>query len=79
MDINYKHAVSFVWSRDITKTRHFYENILGFKPIFESDGWIEMNVPGIPKAFIAINKWNNEGTYPTNEFLTFGVESIEEF
>ena len=79
MDIKYKHAVTFVWSRDIEKTKHFYEHILGFKQVFESDGWIEMTLPGIPNVFIAINKWEKEGTYPVNEFMTFGVSDIEAF
>ena len=79
MNIKYKHAVAFIWSRDIKKTEHFYEGILGFKRAFESDGWIEMAVPGIPNAFVAINKWEKPGTYPANEFLTFGVDNIDTF
>ena len=42
MNMNYKHAIVYIWSRDIKKTLSFYENILGFKKAFESDGWIEM-------------------------------------
>ena len=79
MKINYKHAVAFIWSRDIQKTKHFYEKILGFKQVFESDGWIEMSVPGLPKAFVGINKWEKSGTYPINEFLTFGVDDLEAY
>jgi catechol 2,3-dioxygenase-like lactoylglutathione lyase family enzyme len=66
-------------SRDIKKTLNFYENVLGFKKAFESDGWIEMAVPGVTNAYIAINEWKKEGTYPINGFLTFGISNIEEF
>lgn len=76
MNLNYKHAISYIWSRDIKKTLSFYENILGFKKAFESDGWIELTIPGVTNAYIAINEWKKEGTYPINEFLTFGVEDI---
>lgn len=79
MNMNYKHAIVFIWSRDIRKTLSFYENILGFKKAFESDGWIEMAVPGVTNAYIAINEWKKQGTYPVNEFLTFGVEDLKAF
>ncbi len=79
MNFNYKHAISYIWSRDIKKTLSFYENILGFKKAFESEGWIEMAVPGVTNAYIAINQWKKEGTYPVNEFLTFGVDDIDAF
>lgn len=80
MNLTYKHAVSFVWSRDIKKTAKFYTKILGFKKVFDSDGWIELTVPGLPKAFVAINSWEKEGkTYPINEFLTFGVEDLNAY
>jgi len=79
MEITYKHAITYLWSRDIKKTLNFYEKILGFKKAYESDGWIEMAVPGVTNAYIAINKWKKEGTYPVNQFLTFGVEDIDAF
>ena len=79
MNINYKHAISYIWSRDIKKTLSFYENILGFKKVFESDGWIEMAVPGVTNAYIAINEWKREGSYPVNEFLTLGVADLDSF
>jgi len=79
MKLNYKHAVTFVWSRDIEKTKRFYMNILGFKKAYESEGWIELAVPGLSNSYIAINQWRKEGTYPINEFLTFGVEDLDAF
>jgi catechol 2,3-dioxygenase-like lactoylglutathione lyase family enzyme len=79
MNIEYKHAISFVWSRDIQKTEKFYENILCFKKAFESQGWIEMAVPGVQNSYIAINEWKKEGTYPINQFLTFGVKNLDAF
>ncbi|MBI9105942.1 MAG: VOC family protein [Spirochaetales bacterium] len=79
MQLSYKHSISFIWSRDIEKTERFYTNILGFKKAFESEGWIELAVPGVSNSFIAINQWRKEGTYPINEFLTFGVEDLNAF
>lgn len=79
MNLNFKHAISFVWSRDVYKTLSFYEDVLGFKRVFDSDGWIEMAVPGLSNTYIAINKWEKEETYPINEFITLGVENIESF
>ncbi len=79
MELKYKHAVTYVWTRDIQKTKNFYKDILGFKLVFESDGWIEMIIPGVAQTYIGINKWDKEDTYPVNEFLTLGVENLDEF
>lgn len=79
MSLSYKHVVTFIWSRNIKKTENFYANILGFKKAFESDGWIEMAIPGVPNAYIAINQRHSENTYPANEFLTLGVTDIDAF
>ncbi|MDC7227958.1 MAG: hypothetical protein PQJ61_14430 [Spirochaetales bacterium] len=79
MDIKYKHAISYIWSRDIEKTLNFYVNKLGFRKAFESDGWIELAIPGVTNSYIAINEWKKDGTYPVNEFLTLGVEDLDAF
>ncbi len=79
MSINYKHSITFIWSRDIRKTVNFYEKVLGFKRAFESDGWVEMAVPGVTNAYIAINQWKQDAPYPLNEFMTFGVADLDSF
>ena len=79
MDFSYKHAISYIWSRDIERTERFYTKILGFKRAFESEGWIELAIPGLSNAYLAINEWRKEVTYPVNEFITFGVSDIDAF
>ena len=79
MNLVYKHAITYIWSRDIRKTEDFYVNVLGFKKAFESEGWIELAVPGVTNSYIAVNEWKREGTYPVNEFLTFGISDLDSF
>ena len=79
MNNSYKHAITWVWSRDINRTVRFYEKILGFKKAFESDGWVELAIPGVTNAYLAVNEWKKEGTYPVNEFITFGIDNLDAF
>ena len=50
MNFSYKHAITYLWARDIAKTEKFYTKILGFRKAFESEGWIELAIPGVNKC-----------------------------
>ncbi|RKX91112.1 MAG: hypothetical protein DRP59_08535 [Spirochaetes bacterium] len=79
MSQRYKSILSFVWTTDIEKSKTFYSNVLGMNVVFESDGWVELSIPGTQNAFIALNKWAQKGKHPVNEYLTLSVEGIDDF
>ena len=75
----YKNVISFLWVKNTKAALEFYADILGCKIVFESDGWAELSVPGAPNTFFALNKWAGEGDHPYNNFLTLGIDNIDEF
>jgi len=79
MKNQYKHIITFVWSSDIEKSLHFYTDILGFQQGYTKENWIELSVPGLHTVYFALNKWTRSETVPANNFITLGVENIEEF
>lgn len=79
MKENYQHLITFVWVGDLKRAKDFYTNTLGLTVIFESQGWVELSIPGIPKACLALNQWGKSPKIPTNEFITLGVENLKEF
>ena len=79
MAVSYKNMISFVWVKDMDRAKSFYRKTLGFNVVLDSDGWVEMSVPGTGNAFIALNQWKENGPVPVNEFVTLGVENLDEF
>ena len=79
MKLDYKNIISFLWVENIKTALKFYGDILGCKIVFESDGWAELSVPGASNTFIALNKWAGEGDHPLNDFLTLGIDGLDEF
>ena len=79
MTPNYKNIISFVWAERYDKALAFYTNVLGFKKVFESDGWAELAVPGTKNAYLAVNRWNRDGRPPSNDFVTLGVEGMNDY
>lgn len=75
----YKNVISFLWVKNTKISTDFYADILGCKIVFESDGWVELSVPGAPNTFFALNKWAGEGNYPLNNFLTLGIDDLDGF
>lgn len=58
----YKNILTFVWTSNIEKSKTFYTDVLGLNVIFESDGWVELSIPGTQNAFLALNRWAGEGS-----------------
>lgn len=79
MKLSYNNIISFIWSTNIDKSLRFYCDILGLHKVFESQGWIELAVPGLDTGYIAVNRWAKPEPPPKNEFITLGVEDIEAF
>lgn len=79
MEPQYKNIISFVWSRDIKRSINFYCNILGFNRAFESQGWVELSIPGLKTGYLALNRWAKREDPPVNQFITLGVEDLEQF
>lgn len=79
MKPNYKNLITFSWVKDLEKAKQFYTQTLGFTLVFESQGWVEMAVPGTVNTFFALNHWAEDGAAPVNEFVTLGVEDIKVF
>lgn len=79
MQPTYKNIISFVWSSDLARALAFYSNVLGLKKVFESDGWVELSIPGTRNAFLAINRWTQDDRAPRNDFLTLGVDDLDAF
>ncbi len=79
MQPRYKNIISFLWAEDFAKAINFYTDVLGLKKVYESDGWCELSIPGTRNAYLAVNRWTREGKAPRNDFVTFGVEGIEDF
>lgn len=75
----YKNIITFVWSKDMEKSLSFYTEILGFQQGATSDNWIELAVPGMHSAYFALNKWTREEPVPVNNFITLGVENLDNF
>ena len=79
MKENYKNFISFVWVSDLQRAKVFYTQTLGLTVIFESQGWVELSIPGIPNTCLALNQWKETPKVPPNEFITLGVEDLKEF
>jgi catechol 2,3-dioxygenase-like lactoylglutathione lyase family enzyme len=79
MNQTYNNIISFVWSKDVKKSLQFYEEILGFKKAYESQGWIELSIPGLTTGYIAINRWAKKENPPVNQFITLGVDDLDGF
>ena len=77
--LKYKNIISFVWSTNMEKSLRFYRDILGLHNVFESQGWIELAVPGLDTGYVALNRWAKTEPPPKNEFITLGVEDLESF
>ncbi len=75
----YKNILTFVWTSNIEKSKTFYTDVLGLNVIFESDGWVELSIPGTQNAFLALNRWAGEGKHPVNEYLTLSIDNLDEF
>jgi len=76
---SYKNLITFVWVRDLEKAVKFYADILGCTRAYESEGWVELSVPGVKNAYLALNLWTSDGELPKNSFVTFGVEDLDGF
>lgn len=79
MGLNYKNIISFVWTKDVDRALHFYCDILGFTKAFESEGWIELSIPGLKTGYMALNRWVKNEPPPKNSFVTFGVDDLPSF
>lgn len=79
MKQKYKNILTFVWTSNMEKTRAFYTGVLGFSVIFESEGWIELSIPGTQNAFMALNRWVKKDRHPLNEYITLSVGNINDF
>ena len=75
----YKNILSFVWASNIEKSKAFYSDILGMNVIFESDGWVELSIPGTVNAFLALNKWAEKSKHPVNELVTLSIDDLDGF
>ncbi len=76
---NYRNLISFLWVKDMNRAKIFYRQTLGLNIVLESEGWVELSIPGTGNAFLALNQWKGEGTPPVNKFITLGVETLETF
>lgn len=79
MKHEYKNIISFVWSTNIQRSLRFYTEILGFKKGFASDDWIELSIPGLHTGYLALNRWTLDKPIATNDFVTLGVDNLDEF
>jgi catechol 2,3-dioxygenase-like lactoylglutathione lyase family enzyme len=79
MDLEYKNIISFVWSRDIEESAHFYCHILDFKKVYESEGWVELSIPGLHTGYLALNLWTRQDEFEKNRFITIGVDNLDAF
>jgi catechol 2,3-dioxygenase-like lactoylglutathione lyase family enzyme len=79
MQPRYKNIIAFLWAEDFAKAITFYTDVLGLKKVYESDGWCELSVPGTRNAYLAVNRWTRDGKAPRNDFITFGIEGIDEY
>ena len=79
MKTNYKNMISFVWVKDMNRALTFYTQTLGLNVIIESEGWIEMAIPGTSNAYLAINQWKDTAPLPINQFVTLGVENLDAY
>ena len=79
MTADYKNIIAFVWVKDMARAKNFYTRTLGLNIILDSEGWVEMAVPGTGKAYIALNQWKEKGPAPVNEFVTLGVGNLDAF
>ena len=79
MSKTYKNLISFVWVKDMNRAKSFYQKTLGLNIVLDSDGWVEMSVPGTGNAYLALNQWKEGTQLPVNEFVTLGVDDLETF
>jgi len=79
MNKQYKNMISFVWVKDLDRALAFYTRTLGLNVVLESDGWVELAIPGTAGTYLALNLWKEAGPHPVNEFVTLGVDSLEDY
>ena len=79
MKPTYSHAISFVWVKKWDEALSFYRDVLGLNRVYESDGWVELSLPGLDRTYVALNRWSSPEQAPHNEFFTLGVEDLDAF
>ena len=79
MKHQYRNIISFVWASNVDRSIKFYTEILGFQRGGGSDDWIELAIPGLHTGYLALNNWALDKPLPTNNFVTLGVDNVEEF
>jgi catechol 2,3-dioxygenase-like lactoylglutathione lyase family enzyme len=79
MKPSYDHALSFLWVKDWDRAQRFYLEVLGFRKEYESEGWLELAVPGVKDSFVALNRFSAGGDLPRNEFITLRVPDLDAF
>ena len=79
MERTYKNIISFVWSKNIDRSIRFYTQVLGFTVAFQSQNWIELAVPGVSNGYLAVNLDTTDKPCRTNEYITLGVENLDDF
>jgi catechol 2,3-dioxygenase-like lactoylglutathione lyase family enzyme len=75
----YTNLITFVWVKDLERAKKFYTQTLGLSVVFDSQGWVELSIPGTPGTFLALNRWAEAASIPVNEFITFGVADLKDF
>ena len=79
MDLTYRNIISFVWTKNIDSSKKFYTEVLGCKVAFESQNWVELSVPGLKTGYLALNLDTTDKPCRTNEFITLGVDNLDQF
>ena len=79
MELAYKNIISFVWSKDISRSVKFYTEVLGCKAVFQSQNWVELSVPGLQTGYLAINLDTTDKPCRVNEYITLGVSNLDQF
>lgn len=79
MKTNYKNLITFVWVRDLERSVKFYADVLGCTRAYESEGWLELSVPGVKNSYLALNLWTSDDELPKNGFVTFGVDDLDAY
>lgn len=79
MKPRFVNMVTYVWASDWDRSLKFYRDVLGCSVSFESDGWVELSLPGLSGATFALNRRDSEEPPPRNEFVTLNVDDLDGF
>jgi len=79
MKNEYVDTITFMWVKDWDRSIAFYEGVLGFRKVYESEGWAELAIPGITQFYLAINRWAATEEMPLNSFVTLRVKDLNAF